>query len=188
MLGGNIPVECSLPNSHTSQRAVIRQVPTGDTNEEIRTTLIEEGYKVTKVYRFFIDKGTAKIPSITVSLEFDGPIPKEIFLSGLKFTTGWQLPSPLRCKKCQKLGHTERFCNTPYVCPNCGGCHKDINNCTLPSRCVNCNGRHPSSSSSCPKFLQMRTFARTAAEKGTHFKKSAIRHTVKPLSITYLRR
>lgn len=36
---GTVPVTCSLPRSHKFQRVVIREVPTGDTNEKIEQAL-----------------------------------------------------------------------------------------------------------------------------------------------------
>lgn len=166
VLDGSIEVICTLPNSHSSQRIIIRQVPTGDTTEEIKDALIKQGYVVKNVHRFTTTRGREIIPSSTVALEFEGKAPTEILLNGLVFIPEKQLPSPLRCKKCQKLGHTERFCDKQQVCPNCGKNHDDIPNCSLAPHCVNCNGDHASSSPNCPKFLQQRTIARTATKKG----------------------
>lgn len=73
---------------------------------------------------------------------------------------------PLRCKKCQRLGHTERFCNTSHVCAVCGKTHEDTANCSATPNCINCMGNHPASSPACPKYLEMRAIARTATEKG----------------------
>jgi virulence-associated protein VagC len=52
VLNDSIEVSCSLPNSFTKQRMVIRQVPTGDTDEDIHLALKQKGYKVTIVHRF----------------------------------------------------------------------------------------------------------------------------------------
>lgn len=166
VLNGTVEVKCSLPNSHSTQRVIIRRVPTGDTSEEIQGTLTEQGYKIKNVHRFTISRGHEKIPSSTVALEFEGKVPAEILLNGLVFYPEKQLPSPLRCKKCQKLGHTERFCNTTQACPNCSKNHEDYANCPLKPFCVNCSGEHPASSPTCPKFLQMRAITRAAADKG----------------------
>lgn len=166
VLNGSIDVSCSLPQSHTSQRVIIRQVPTGDTDEEILQTLKRSGYKVINAYRFSSMKGTEKIPSTTVALEFEGQYLEEILLNNLVFLPERQLPPPLRCKNCQKLGHTEPFCNTTQACTNCGKNHSDTANCTSTPRCVNCSGEHPASSPSCPKYMQMRAISMTAAEKG----------------------
>ncbi|KZS05081.1 Uncharacterized protein APZ42_031817 [Daphnia magna] len=165
VLNGEIEVNCSLPNSHTSQRIIIRQA--GDTNEEIRQALERYGYKISNVHRFTIHKGTSKIPSTTVAIEFNGQYPKEILLNGLVFIPEKQLPSTLRCKKCQRLGQTERFCNSPHACSICGITHEDTANCKSSPNCINCKGDHPASSPTCPKYLQMRASARAEAEKGT---------------------
>lgn len=161
-----LSITCSLPNSITSHRVIIRQVPTGDTDNEIHEALLKNGYEITNVHRFTTLKGITKIPSTTVALEFRGPYPHEILLNGLVFRPEKQLPSPLRCKNCQKLGHTERFCTTPKTCPTCGKNHDSTENCTSPPHCVNCNGDHSANSLTCPKFIQMRLIARSASENG----------------------
>ncbi|XP_045022818.1 uncharacterized protein LOC123466387 [Daphnia magna] len=161
VLNDSIEVSCSLPNSYTKQKMVIRQVPTGDTNEDIHQALKQKGYKVTNVHRFTTTKGTEKLPSTTVALEFEGPPPHEIFLNGLVFHPETQRPNPLRCKRCQKIGHTANYCSNEEVCPNCGKPHEDMTKCSAPPKCVNCNNNHPSSSPNCPKFSQMRAISRT---------------------------
>jgi hypothetical protein len=125
---------------------------TGDTNEDIHLALKKKGYKVTNVHRFTTIKGTEKLPSTTVALEVEGPPPQEIFLNGLVFHPETQRPNPLRCKRCQKIGHTANFCSNEEVCANCGKPHEDMTKCSAPPKCVNYNNNHPSSSPNCPKF------------------------------------
>ncbi|KAK4024839.1 hypothetical protein OUZ56_010333 [Daphnia magna] len=148
---GTIGVTCTLPKSHSFQRVVIRQVPMGDTNEEIYQALTAQ----------------VKTPSTTVALEFEGPAPQEIILNYTVFRPEKQHPTPLRCKKCQKLGHTERFCSDNLKCPNCSTSHNDINSCNNPPHCTNCKGDHPASSPSCPHFIRWKTLARTAGDNRT---------------------
>ena len=166
VLRESIEVTCSLPNTFTKQRVIIRQVPTGDTNEDILQALKTKGYKVNSVYRFNITKGTISSPSTTVALEFDGPPPQDILLNGLVFHPETQKASPLRCKRCQKLGHTSKFCNNPQVCADCGQPHDDTLGCTSPPNCVNCCEPHPSSSPNCLKYSRMRAAIQASGAKG----------------------
>ncbi len=76
VLKGTIPVTCSLPKNYTYHRVVIRQVLTGDTNEEISLALTKNGYKIRQVQRFSILKGIVKSRSTTVALEFEVFPPK----------------------------------------------------------------------------------------------------------------
>ncbi|KAK4045301.1 hypothetical protein OUZ56_032839 [Daphnia magna] len=115
----------------------IRQVPTGDSNEDILQTLKNEGYRVTSVYRFSYNKGAEKTPSTTVALEFEGPPPNDIFLNDLVFHPEAQRANPLRCKKCQKLDHTANHCYNAQACANIGKPHEDMANCISTPRCAN---------------------------------------------------
>lgn len=160
LLKDAIEVTTSLPNSVTKKRIIIRHVPTCDTSEDILQALNRKGYQVTNDDRFNTNKGTQQLPSTTVALEFEGPPLQQILLNGLVFRTEAQRSSPLRCKKCQRIGHTKNHCDKEQVCTNCGKAHESTDNCTTAPRCVNCNGGHPSSSPSCPKFTQIRTISR----------------------------
>ncbi|XP_045028526.1 uncharacterized protein LOC116916572, partial [Daphnia magna] len=172
VLNDTVMVTCTQPRSANNSRVTIHQVPTGDTDDEIYLTLKQQGYKVNSVYRFKIDRGSGKIPTTTVAIEFEGCAPKEILLNGISFSPRPYIPGPPRCtKKCQRLGHTSNNCRDEVRCNNCGGKHEDMPNCTAPARCINCEGNHPASSSSCPKFLRMKIAIRTKpseiSEKGT---------------------
>ncbi|KAI9553709.1 hypothetical protein GHT06_021639 [Daphnia sinensis] len=156
-LNGTIMVTCTQPRSANNSRVTIHQVPTGDTDDEIYQTLKHHGYRVNSVYRFKIDRGSGKIPTTTVAIEFEGSAPKEILLNGISFSPRPYIPGPPRLR-----------------CTNCGGKHEDMPNCTAPSRCINCEGNHPASSPSCPQFLRMKIATRTQqsdiTEKGiTHY-------------------
>lgn len=153
---GTLEVTCSLPKSHTHQQVVIRQVPTGESNEKIHAALAEKGYKIRRVHRFSSYNGTIKKPSNTVALEFLASSPKEIVFNGMLFRLEKHIPSPYRCKKCQQLGHTENYRTLDQKCPNCSYGHEDMPNCTNPPNCANCKGDHPASSPSCHHFINWR--------------------------------
>ncbi|KAK4030945.1 hypothetical protein OUZ56_024372 [Daphnia magna] len=165
---GTIGVTCTLPKSHSFQRVVIRKVPTGDKNEEIHQALTAEGYRIKSVHRFSSFKGTVKTPSTPVALEFEGPAPQKIILNHMVFRPEKQHFTPLRCKKCQKLGHTERFCSDNLKCANCNTSHENITTCNNPPHCTNCKGDHPVSSPICPHFIRWKTLVRAAGDKWTN--------------------
>lgn len=52
------------------------------------------------------------------------------------------LPTPYRCKECQKLGHTEKYCTQEQNCPICSSKHEGMSNCQNPPNCANCKGHH----------------------------------------------
>ena len=63
------------------------------------------------------------------------------------------IPKPMRCAKCQKLGHTMKWCRREQnVCSCCGEDHNQ-RACTNDPKCVNCQGDHRSNDIKCPAYL-----------------------------------
>ena len=94
VLGGKIMVTWSLRKSASGSRVTIHHVLTGDTEEERFLALQDRGYQIKSVYRFKISRGSSKIPSPTVALEFNGCAPSEIAFNGMKFTPRPYVPTP----------------------------------------------------------------------------------------------
>ena len=59
----------------------------------------------------------------------------------------------VQCKRCQRYGHTQNYCNRPFYCVECGERH-DTRSCTKPktepAKCALCEGPHPASYKRCP--------------------------------------
>ena len=66
-------------------------------------------------------------------------------------------PSPLRCGKCCRWGHSTLNCHSGSLCSNCGNKRHNRNECQaeLPN-CVNCKGTHDATSKNCPRYLSER--------------------------------
>lgn len=64
------------------------------------------------------------------------------------------VPSPRKCRGCQKLGHSAKFCPTSQlICSQCGLELTEGHSC-IGKACVNCNNNeHSSSDPKCPKWL-----------------------------------
>jgi len=60
-----------------------------------------------------------------------------------------------QCTRCQQYGHTQRYCNKPYVCVKCSG-HHHTSVCTkprdTPAKCVLCGGSHPANYKGCQHY------------------------------------
>lgn len=63
------------------------------------------------------------------------------------------IPSPMRCFRCQKFGHTSAKCNGEQVCV-CGKPLHEGQPCEDPVKCVNCQGNHSARSKNCPIYKQ----------------------------------
>ena len=63
------------------------------------------------------------------------------------------VPSPLRCFRCQRFGHSKNNCTKEEICRNCSqATHGE--SCSQTPKCVNCGEGHPSSSKKCPVWIQ----------------------------------
>ncbi|KZS19012.1 Uncharacterized protein APZ42_014688 [Daphnia magna] len=63
----------------------------------------------------------SKEPSETVLLTFDKALPARVTIIALSFPVLTYYPSPYKCSKCWRLGHTRNHCNNPSAtCKNCG--------------------------------------------------------------------
>ncbi|XP_053968439.1 uncharacterized protein LOC128869860 [Anastrepha ludens] len=107
---------------------------------------------VTDVYKFSKLENCVSQYTGTVLLTFN------LFKLPEKVEVSWHIakvkpyyPNPMRCKTCQLLGHTAKRCN-----------NAPCQSCNFPPHpppcsriyCANCAGDHPSSSKSCPKYMQ----------------------------------
>ena len=89
--------------------------------------------------------------------------PTHINVRYLRVKVERYIPNPLRCFKCQKFGHSTRFCKNEAVCHRCGGKHSE-ESCNNAAKCTNCSGPHSASSKECPVWLREKEVQRVKAE------------------------
>lgn len=75
-----------------------------------------------------------------------------------------------QCKRCQRYGHTQRFCRREANCVKCAGCHLTAECSKLKNiapRCFNCGEAHPANYRGClvAKELQKRRNNLTKSKK-----------------------
>ena len=64
----------------------------------------------------------------------------------------------VECKRCQRYGYTQKYCNRLYYCVNCcelhptAQCNKLAEN---PAKCVHYEGNHPASYRVCPVYKEL---------------------------------
>ncbi|KAL9872522.1 uncharacterized protein ACN2A1_014572 [Glossina fuscipes fuscipes] len=68
----------------------------------------------------------------------------------------------MRCKNCQRLGHTAKRCTNAASCANCG--HPPHTESCNRSFCINCNDQHSALDKQCPRFVQMREILKIKTE------------------------
>ena len=90
--------------------------------------------------------------------------PEKINLGWERLTVSEYIRSPMRCKNCQKIGHTKKWCRNNEICEECG-LPKPHSNCTR-SFCVNCNiDSHSSKDASCPTYLKHKSIIKIKTDK-----------------------
>ena len=125
------------------------------TDEEILDQLSGQG--VIKVERMKRRHNEEFVNTNRFILTFSGT-----HLPSLINITPWQrelvepyIPKPLRCNKCQRLGHTKNWCRHPDEKKNCSHCSQPGhvgNTCTNDPFCINCEGPHPPTSKQCDQY------------------------------------
>ncbi|GBN54698.1 hypothetical protein AVEN_206931-1 [Araneus ventricosus] len=62
------------------------------------------------------------------------------------------IPTPLRCFKCQRFGHSKDSCRGTLTYARCAEAGHESSGCTAEEKCVNCKGSHTSFSRSCSSW------------------------------------
>ena len=122
-----------------------------ETESEILECLTPQG--VTQVKRCSLKKNGEQVPTGTVFLTFNSPVlPRRLSLGFTSIPIDPFIPNPMRCFRCQKLGHTIGRCQRNIACAICAAPHEN-DNCDKQAKCVNCDGDHPSFSKKCPVWI-----------------------------------
>lgn len=153
--------------------------------DEIKEELKELG--IVKVERIKIKKDEQLIDTPNHILTFSNPtLPKTIKVAMYNLEVRPYIPAPIRCFRCQKLGHITVNCTNEPLCP-CGKPLHEGQPCENDPTCVNCNGNHSARYRGCPKYKTEQAIQRLrVTEKLTYFeaKKRVIINTPKP-NISY---
>ncbi|XP_055914587.1 uncharacterized protein LOC129947870 [Eupeodes corollae] len=120
---------------------------------ELKSQYVTDVYKFNKTMTN--DKGKEETkPTGLMIFSFDlFKIPESIEIGWYKTKLSEYIPNPMRCRQCQRLGHTTKWCKSPASCVTCNfPLHEGIN-CTR-TECANCSGPHPASSKNCLRYIQ----------------------------------
>jgi hypothetical protein len=164
----------SFDNKQTRPiRVMAKDVHPSYSPEEIKEDLKAQGLKITEVTNKLKIKramgkvvSSIKLPMFMLTFETDEDINKifEIqYICNMKVRIEALKTSKLipQCKKCQRFGHTQKFCHRDAVCVKCAGNHPTASCKKLldqPPKCSNCGESHPANYRGCviAKELQKR--------------------------------
>ena len=148
--------------------------------EGLRSSGVVDAYNITK-----FSEGQ-RVKTATIILTFLGTkLPEEIKVCFLLLKVSPYIPSPLRCFKCQKYGHSQAKCRREAVCGKCGEKGHDSRNCTKESKCINCAENHPSYSRSCPKFLEEKAICKVKVMQRVSFPEAKRLHHLANPTVSY---
>ena len=149
-LGGFCPVEIAYHlNLNFCKATIFDKNLINVSDQEILDDLKNQG--VVQIYKFL---NKEKQPSGSILLTFDMfEVPKRVDIAWYSVSTREFFPNPMRCRNCQKLGHTQKRCKGNPICQNCNlPDHSEPKTDCSRIMCANCLKEHPSSSTECPSY------------------------------------
>ena len=142
--------------SHTlTHRVIIHGVASNLTDEEVQfaTNALHARRLIN------IQADIADSPSTSFVLSYPDTPPQLVRIGYTQYRPKLYIQRPIRCNKCQTLGHTTAKCrNTTLKCSYCTGLH-NYDNCPSrhagqPPLCANCKGDHSAAFRQCPKYVE----------------------------------
>ena len=151
---GPFAVRCYTPASRKGNECygVIGPIHEDVNLEELLPSVVCDGFTVTNLMRLPKFGSGSKELSRAVKITFSGPtLPSSVRAGFLSYPVRAYREPPLRCYRCQRLGHMASGCSAKPRCLVCGESHlKESCQASVP-RCVNCGGPHVASSRECPR-------------------------------------
>ena len=124
------------------------------TIEELEEALHPQGaVKIERMNRRF---NGAIIPTHRYIITFNKPdLPQSIKLSDWHYELiELYIPTPMQCVKCQKFGHTQKWCRREVaICARCSQEGHQARTCNNDPKCANCEGNHKSMDKKCPLYV-----------------------------------
>ena len=176
-----IEVDCSEPR-HLSYglpkekkiKKVISGVPQETEEEEIiGASGAVRCWRIKKKINGILTNTTAMV----LEYESEEDIPERISIDYLFYRIRDYIPSPIRCYKCQRFGHTQNKCrNISPVCAKCTGKHLS-ENCTISEnlKCANCGDAHSAGYKGCIKYQEVRKTLKISTEEKISYRDALIR-------------
>ena len=154
-------------NFHTYQlkqerpfRVVLRNIHHSVDLDELKFELLKLGHEVTNIsnVRHRVTKNPLSLFFIDIKQKENN---KEIYNVNRLINSIVKIEPPLvkkeivQCKRCQRYGHTQKYCNHNFRCVKCAGSHP-TDQCTkspeTPAKCIHCQGEHPANYKGCSAY------------------------------------
>ncbi len=98
-------------------------------------------------------------------MTFEGKMPEKVQMGYISYPVREYVPMPLRCFKCQRIGHVAAVCQGKVRCVQCGDEH-DYDKCTEVNglKYSNCGGSHSAAYGGCEVQIKAREVQKYKAE------------------------
>ena len=148
------PVEVRPHNSlNQSKGTLYSETMSSCTMEELEEALRPQGaIKIERMNRKFNGVIT---PTHRYIITFNKPdLPQSVKLSDWHYELiELYIPTPMQCVKCQKFGHTQKWCRREVaICARCSQEGHQARTCNNDPKCANCEGNHKSMDKKCPLY------------------------------------
>ena len=141
-------------------RVVLRNIHHSVDLDELKFELQTLGHEVTNIgnIRHRVTKNPLSLFFVDLKRKANN---KEIYNvnrlmnSIVKFEPPLVKKEIVQCKRCQRYGHTQKYCNHNFRCVKCAGNHPN-DQCTkspeTPAKCIHCQGEHPANYKGCSAY------------------------------------
>ena len=188
-------------NFHTYQlkeerpfRVVLRNIHHFADIDELKIELSKLGHDVTNVsnIRHRVTKDPLSLFFIALKQK---PNNKKIYNISRLMNAIVKFESPqikkeiVQCKRCQRYGHTQKYCNHTFRCIKCAGTHT-TDQCSksleTPAKCIHCQGDHPANYKGCSayKTLYSNKYPKLRTKEVTYQTPSSPKFTFTPIPPT----
>lgn len=142
-------------------KGIHHSVPTEDLKLEIET----HGHKVRNIYNITHRATKKPLPLFYVDLEPDksnnGKVYEIQHLQNSKcsFEPPHRKREIIQCQRCQRLGHSKKFCERKPRCVKCSGTHLTTDckkSKETPAKCALCEGEHPANYKGCHVYKEIK--------------------------------
>ena len=152
-----LPIAVSAHRTKNFSRGMIYCVDLEDvSDDEIADGLSDFGVVMARRIKSRNKRTGTLEPTHNIILTFNQmDLPREVTVGYVRVKVRTYFPSPMRCFRCLRFGHTRDHCRNRPTCSKCAATDHTGEACTEGSRkCVNCAAPHSAFDKDCPAFLR----------------------------------
>lgn len=150
--------------SERAYRVVLRNMHYTSDTEMIKSELLTDGHEVRNITNVLHRQTKEPLSMFFIDLEpkaNNKAIYKIEYLLNARVhfePPNKRRPDIVQCKRCQRYGHSQKYCTRKFRCVKCGDDH-DTRTCIKPketsAKCALCDGDHPASYKGCIVYREI---------------------------------